>query len=106
MRLGRVTSLSPLRTLLNGDTVDVPALPALAFAGAAVGSEVLAETIQGQRYIWRVWDGAVAPVVPSVVGGPATHAQAAGTVTLTVVPAAPTGALPARLPFRPSGPAT
>lgn len=54
-RLGRVSQVSPLRVLLNGDTQDAPAQAMSDFTGATAGTtEVLVQTVEGRRFAWRV----------------------------------------------------
>lgn len=47
MRLGRVSQVSPLRVLLNGDLADGPAEgPTL-----SVGDEVVVVVVEGRRFV-------------------------------------------------------
>lgn len=48
MRLGRVTSVAPLRVELNGDTADAPASGPV---GLAVGAEVGVTSVEGRRLV-------------------------------------------------------
>ena len=52
MRLGRVTQVSPLAVLLNGDTASAPAEPYRGLT-VTVGQEVAISTTAGRRLI--VW---------------------------------------------------
>lgn len=52
MRLGRVTQVTPLRVLLNGDTTDAPAEGYFGLT-AALDQEVLVHSIEGRRLV--VW---------------------------------------------------
>jgi hypothetical protein len=54
VRLGRVSQVSPLRVLLNGDTGDAPAEALSDFTGATTDTEVLVTTIEGRRFALRV----------------------------------------------------
>ncbi len=52
MKLGRVTQVSPLRVLLNGETVDAPAEGYKALV-PVVGQEVAVQAVSSRRLI--VW---------------------------------------------------
>jgi hypothetical protein len=53
--LGRVTSVSPLRVQVNGDTADTPAEATSDFTGASVGTEVLVDVVERRRFARRVY---------------------------------------------------
>ncbi len=52
--LGRVSQVSPLRVLLNGDRSDAAASAMSDFTGATTTTEVLVTTIEGRRFASRV----------------------------------------------------
>lgn len=51
-KLGRISQVSPLRVLVNGDTQDAPAERLGSFTGAALNAEVLTVTVEGRRFAW------------------------------------------------------
>lgn len=52
--LGRVSQVSPLRVVLNGDGSDAVAQATDDFTGATTLTEVLVTTIEGRRFAARV----------------------------------------------------
>lgn len=54
LRPGKVSQVTPLRVLLNGDTQDGEARAMSDFATATTATEVLVVSVEGRRYAWRV----------------------------------------------------